>query len=478
MNKEDQNIADVEFILSEVERFALMPHSDLIKHLKENRDDFFMALNRRSGGMLFCGRDAYNRFKEIADHTIKHGSSEAKKFNLRDYVRNLRVAFVELFVEGSKPVNQSSVSKLLNRAKHLANEELIHVTHHIPCILFFEKEPAMFNVGPVTFTRIERFLVEIDHALAAYHKENLEAFSVGLRQRHTDLSIEEVQAEATGFADTHLGKIRDYYLDYNWVASVKIPPCHTEYSKLRAERTVDAALDVLRLFVPTNSKRYRRSNAPNIPSKTCEIVTDQNNHILTTVNYDWWGVTAGEGWYDNLMLHAAPLWHLFEEAIDGLRLEEIKDELNQRLLDAINWFGQAVVEPNPAAKIVKYSAALERLTMTGHLPSGIEARIIKRVVDLNSDGTDKTYDNIKKEVGALYQYRSDLMHGAISPYSSSISGVIHSAWEVSRWAILNAAQFFAFLRENGKHTQKDLDAAYERILTDYLRSEGTCSASL
>jgi hypothetical protein len=460
MNKEEQNIADVEFIFQEVKRFTLMPPSDVIRHMQENRNDLFAMLNMSAGGTLFCGRAAYDRFGELADRTIKPNSSEAKTFDLRDYVSALRVAFVEQFVEEGKVVNRSSVTILVDRAKQIASKQLVNVTHHIPCVLFYEKEPAVFNVGPVIFTRTEKFFDDIGHAVKAYHESNLKAFADGLRQRRPDLSAGEVLSEATGFADMLDGKIRDYYLGYDWIASVTIPPCHASLSKARAEHTVDAALDVLRLFVPSHPERYRRANAHNAPFETRELVTDSNDHVLVTFRQGGRGAIAGDGWYAALLEDVGILWHLFEEAINALRVGEKCDELNQRLLDAVNWFGQAVVEPNSAAKVVKYTAALERLTMTRHLESGIEALIIKRVSFLNGGRTDKKADQIEKELGKLYQCRSSLMHGSMSPYSPAVSSVLRIAWEVSRWAILDAAQFFAHVREKGTANRKGLDAAY------------------
>ena len=280
MKKEKQNIADVEFIFREAERFALMPPPNLIRHLRENRVDTFAVLNRPAGGILFCGRAVYNRFYEIANRTIKHGSMEAKKFGRRDYVRALRATFIELFIEGGKKINKSSVLKLVNRAKLLSSEGLIHVTHHIPCVLFYEKEPATFTAGPVTFRRTDKFLADYNHAVEAYHESNLKAFANALHQRRPDLSEGEILLKATCFADTHIGMIRDYYREYDWVASVTIALCHPALSKSRAECVVDAALNVLCLFVQSYTERYCRANAPDAPFETCELVSIKNKFAM------------------------------------------------------------------------------------------------------------------------------------------------------------------------------------------------------
>lgn len=226
---------------------------------------------------------------------------------------------------------------------------------------------------------------------------------------------------------------------------------------------MDAALDVLRLFVPRMPDRYRRANAPNTPYYSHALVTDHTGKIGVTVWKEGQGAPAGDGWFDNLFDNEATrqIWRLFEEAIRTITEADKPDELNQRLLDALNWFGQGVVEPNPGARIVKYTAALERLVMTGHVPSGIEMLIINRVAMLNQGRPGTTREQIQDELGELYQCRSDLMHGSISPSDPSVIKTLRIGREATRWALFKAVQLFALLRESGKTNRKALEFAYE-----------------
>ena len=461
MNKEEQNIADVEFICQELERFGLMPPQDLMKHVEGNPRDRFAFLDHRTRGLLFCGRAAYDRFEELAERTIKPGSLEANSFAERDYIVALHKAFLEIFIDALRPVSQGSVARFIDRAKQLASSTLVEHTHHIPCTVFYDKNPSKFAVGPVTFTRIERFFEEFIEALSRYQQSRLEAYAKNLERSQTDLAPGEVLAQARTFANTLTTRIRDYYHQYGWVASISIPLCHERISRRRAEQTVDAALDVLRLFVTGMPQRYRRAESPNLPFETRGIVSDSSGRIFSMMSRVAKGGPASQGWHAALLQEAQDLWKFFEEAIESLRTQIIKDELNQRLLDALNWFGQAVVEQNPGAKIVKYTAALERLTMTGHVEAGIETLVIKRVLMLNQDRTDKTEEQIQKDLGELYQCRSDLMHGSLSPYDATTTDVLRIAWEVTRWSILNAARFFALIRENGKADRNTLARVYD-----------------
>jgi hypothetical protein len=389
------------------------------------------------------------------------GSTERKVFDRSDYIRALREVFVELFVDGEKTINQSSVAKLRNRAREIASAGLVELTHHIPCAVFYEREPSFFKVGLVTFTRFEQFYADIASALSDYHRRCIESYTRG--ETSTVVPSDEVLAKARFFADRQLFNLREYYSGYDWVASVTIPSCHESISVSRAERTGDAALDVLRLFVPTYSDRYRRANAPNTPYYRHELVTDHTGKIGHTVWREGQGGPAGDGWHEDLLGNevARKIWGLFGEALECLTKPDKPDELNQLLLDALNWFGQAVVEPIPGAQIVKYAAALERLVMTRHISSGIEALIIRRLALLNQRRTDRTPEQIQNDLGELYEARSNLMHGSISPYDPSVIEMLHIANEATRWSLFNAVELFSHLRHAGKANRRALEFAFE-----------------
>jgi hypothetical protein len=459
--KEELNIADATFVIEELNRFIAMDPRDIIRHIREHREDAFATLRGPRGEILFCGKAAYDRFEQIADRTIKRGSAEEKSFDRRDYVRALRDAFAEVFIEGAKPVTQGSVMRFINRARELATADLVHVTHHLPCIVFYDQGPDQFSVGPVTFTTTDRFLSEQEKELRKYRESNFSAFAAGRRKRQPELSDSEVEAESAGFADKHIEGIRSYYREYEWVASVQIPPAHGSISQLRAERTVDAALDALRLFVPTLPERYRRATAPNTPFNTRELMTDASGRLISAMRQGGRGAPALDGWYEGVRRDATDLWQEFEHAIGTLTKGEKPDELTQRLVDALNWFGQAVVETNPSAAIVKYTATLECLTIPGHVKR-LEAVVIKRVAFLNGDRTDKLAQEIIDDLGKLYQMRSDLMHGSLSPYDDSVPAVLRIGWEVTRWSLLCAALVFRSLRASGKANRKDLRSLYEK----------------
>jgi hypothetical protein len=101
-------------------------------------------------------------------------------------------------------------------------------------------------------------------------------------------------------ADRHLEGIHKYYDEYDWVASVTIPLCHEEISNTRAERAVDAALNVLRIFFRSDSAKFRRGDAPSAPLDVRKLVTTSDGKTLATVMRVSRAGRAGEDWYDAL----------------------------------------------------------------------------------------------------------------------------------------------------------------------------------
>jgi hypothetical protein len=461
MGKEEENVADVTFITEELKRFARMSLDEAMQHLRQNRDDGFATLRAPGGhGDLICGSAAYQKFDDIADRMVK-GAAQAKRFTRRNYVHALHDAFAEIFIEKGREISKRSVARFIARANDIVRSELTDVTHHIPCVLFSQKEPSEFMVGPVRFVGTDLFFSESENRLREYHESTMEDFCKAFRLEHPGSSDAAVRTEAGERADADLQRIRDYYQRFDWVAQVTVPSCDNEMSTDRAEMTVDAALDLLRLFVGSLPDLYRRANAPGLPSLTRVLTTGPDGRITPTTTWRSQGAPLMENWYEQVMAKAGGFWRPLEESINILPTGDRPDELTQRLLDALQWFGQAVVEPQPSGMILKYTAALERLTITGHVENGLEALVIRRVDLLNSDRNDKQKEEIRQSIGQLYQCRSDLLHGSLSPYSEKIQSVLRTGWEVTRWTLLNAAQHFAHLKGQQKTNRKDLSLFYD-----------------
>jgi hypothetical protein len=130
-------------------------------------------------------------------------------------------------------------------------------------------------------------------------------------------------------------------------------------------------------------------------------------------------------------------------ALENLINPNLERPLSRRLLDAIYWFGEAVRETSSAAKIVKYVTALERMLMSREHDD-----IAKIVSDRSAafcwiGDSGKSLETWRNETLSLYDLRSRLVHGDMSPLSLDVFTGVHVAARISRMAILSAMNHFA-----------------------------------
>ena len=124
---------------------------------------------------------------------------------------------------------------------------------------------------------------------------------------------------------------------------------------------------------------------------------------------------------------------LLNEGLSGDR-----DEATNRLLDSLRWFGDASFEESGGVQIVKWIAALERLTATERLDRGITHRFSTRVALLASGLGGGHLERAYRHARKAYDLRSEVMHGSRSQDDGHLlvnAGPVH---DLTREAILGA----------------------------------------
>jgi hypothetical protein len=118
--------------------------------------------------------------------------------------------------------------------------------------------------------------------------------------------------------------------------------------------------------------------------------------------------------------------------------------LNQRFLDAVNWFGDAATDPEPTASVVKYVSAIERLVFGARQHQRTKAfcsRLKALWAAYDCDGA-KT---VAAEAREIYEARSSLLHGSDSPRERSVHRVEALAEKLARLSVLCAAQLYPMM---------------------------------
>jgi hypothetical protein len=160
----------------------------------------------------------------------------------------------------------------------------------------------------------------------------------------------------------------------------------------------------------------------------------------------------------------------FEMAVRAVHLDKPFDRvppLVARFRDALTWYGDAVSDSGSAARVTKFVTAIERTVGTEDhdgYGSKVTDVVTKRAAILYSD-SGKSLAECEAEMDELYECRSNLVHGTISPLDQSVSDEAHRADEISRLIILSALDFFTALGiDRSDMTAKVLRREYEALV--------------
>jgi len=198
---------------------------------------------------------------------------------------------------------------------------------------------------------------------------------------------------------------------------------------------------------------------------------------------EWEDERYEDNWFDQLKDRGTPYFQIAAIALDSLLDPLSVSHLKQRILDAITWYGQAVTEIAPAAKIVRSVAALERITVTKKTDGlreavctkeidGLRETVSKRTALLCCEKMPEEYDKYFVATKKVYNCRSDLMHGSLSPFDDKLQVIASEALEIARVAILCGLEFFFALERSRPITKtSDLEKAYKVLEKEVLQTD-------
>jgi hypothetical protein len=364
---------------------------------------------------------------------------------------------------------------MLNRAVLKAKKKHEAVRHYLPCVIMTKGKPPEFRVGPVRFIATEKFFADYQSKIEADYKSANERQRQELEQmilegKYTaDRKMSD--EESTRYEQMVLNLIYEYYRDFVWIAEVGIPVCDAKISRERAEITVQAALDVLKLFFGhAEGRDFRLAHDRGRPEKTADLTRGSDGAFCYLIHQSGEGAHVEKGWYDHIAQRMGWALEAAGSALEGyLKPDVISDKPDvisdhrDRWLGALNWYGQAVSDRLPSAQLIKYVAALERLTVTNETGDDEVTDVVtRRTALLSVESYDAAvlsdaWENARK----LYRWRSGLMHGRSSPLTKELLSVIPLAHRRVQQALFGALWLYVDLEMTGKRKSKDLE---ERLL--------------
>lgn len=423
---------DIKFIFDEYDRLSSM--SSAQRH-ELSVFDYVCNLPHPSGRVsVMCGVKAQERIDSLALEAARRSglSNRVSLHTLRGTTSKL---LSDYFWKWGRVIREDQVDKLLNSVGKWVKKSCADRTHLLPCTLMSYQEPEALEIGPVKF-----------HNRASFRRFYLEN-----SDKEYQSTLEEWQIKR--FRTLRLDAVR-FFKQFDWVAEVTVANCDLQTSKQIAEQTVASALDCMHLMLgPENSDQMRIGGVNSRVQKRSELWFDAGEGLQASNNVSWQGqVSLSKGW--SKALHDdgySLLWALAAFALECAVNPDLARPLSRRFLDSAFWFGEAVRAEQPTIKLINYVNALERIIMTEQ-KTDIKRLMSDRIVALSKNRAQHNdADVLRKDFNEVYNIRSDLLHGTLSPMDKSVHCFVTKAAILARETIMSALVAFG---ESGLETEK------------------------
>ena len=403
MNETEQHLADISAVLSAAHADAAFPQDNLSAMAHR-----YLASSREAGG-----RVAPDALAEL-----------------------IRSELTGRFVRQGRVPDEAQAMRMLAAALRRAQVDIEDRTHFIPCRLFDGGGPTGLAIGPVTFQHIGAF-------------------------RRTHAAAIATDPEFTALIE------RDF-VPWNWTAEVTVRGCDRIISRERALKAADGALDMLRLFAGAEASRtLGRAGAPGLPAVMPAGLWADSSGRLHPARAEEAVPTIETGWL--IRAHGGDGRDWLDRA--GRCLEPLADPalnwpLADRLREAASWFGEGVTETYRAARILAFVTAIERAVVPGD-HADVWRAVTRRAAILAQDAEGGSVEEWLDRAKKVYEIRSQIIHGGVSPFAPQAGALEPAAAELARAALHGALAFY----ERLGLTHADYSA--EQLEKDFRKLEST-----
>jgi len=447
MSKSQQDFADFTFICEKVLWYLQCKPKDLMNHFQQHKMDAFYFIQDKKRGMIFYGREASERFSNLAERYLSSRKGEKAKTNLSEFIHEIKMEFARRFLENGEEVTERNMNRMIVAAYKKVAAKFELLTHYIPCEIFFSKDIDTFSVGPIKFMHRRLF----DQT----YKDEIEQLRVQIRKQHKERCVKAIsegfpasrvasEEQSQELADSLVDGLISSFANYEWIALVPVPECDVRVSYERAISATKHALNIIKLLIGSQyTYLIRTSKDPGVVSKSAKLTRKSNGRLDISLNFGSNGNVVGENWLEILNKNASHYFTLAAILLETWLSVDNPPPLCLRYIDALSWYGDAVSERNSAAKIIKFVSAIERLTGTGkEKDRGVTEIVTNRASILYSIATEESLTESKAKIKVLYDCRSDLIHGSLSPFDRSCISYGRKAGEISRMILLIGLDYF------------------------------------
>jgi hypothetical protein len=429
-----KDFSDYEFVAQEVERLLKLEPRELLTYFAEHPEDGLCALPRPGGGDLPFTLEGERRFHQIALRGLHAMGTAAQRHYLPEVVRALKFEFVSR-QSRSASITDENAHDLFEASVSGLTAAYTPLVHFIPCCIVVHTQPPRFKIGPVNFVLRDIFFKENNSALL------------------------ESQGSAGGSQGSY-DEVQRFFSRFRWVATVPMGACDPTVSKDGARKFVQLALDVFKLFIGSaRAAGVRQGHDHTAPVETANLVSHPERFSFS------WGrkmydAVVVDDWYDIMSKWEA--WTLAELAIEEY-FQAWGDvaEPYQRFLDALTWHGEAVSDPEPQSRLVKFWIAIER---TVSLRSNDDVTL-KAALLSSKHGMD--FQNQFKKCQRLCGKRSSIIHGSALRESDQFIPDALAVEALSRTVISSYLFLLDNMRRKGEVSVEGLKAEFNQLRTQF-----------
>jgi hypothetical protein len=345
--------------------------------------------------------------------------------------------------------------------------------HYIPCALFLGEAVPRFPMGPVTFIHQKEFF--------ATHKNEIEALRRDIAASHQKRSQEAIakgmpekdaptEAQSQGWADHLVKGLVSFFEEFQWIAVVDVPACNAAVSYDRAVFLTRSALNIIKLLLGAQyTYRLRTAEDRGHSRETAKLSRESGGKLDISLSYTPFDNVVGDNWLE-VLKQSGRIFDLACRALELCMGFAEAPPLCLRFIESLSWYGDGVAETSPAAKIVKFVTAIEGMTGTGMEKDdagkdrGVTEIVTHRGAILHMLFTEGKFEDSLPKINKVYDWRSDLVHGSVSPFDGSVAECVPKAEEMARFVLLGGLNYFSHLGlENPAFKTKELAEAYREL---------------
>lgn len=421
----------------------------------------------KNNGPLIIGQVGTERLWAIADRYLKANPERKARANRAALVEKLRRSFTPVFLQERRRVDDGGIGNWIAEAYRAAEADHLELTHFIPCALFFGEKVKQFSIGPVTFVHVSEFFSshelefeKLRSKFAARHRAQVKkAVENGFPEKN---AATPEQSEAWGH---HLANgVLDSFRSYTWFAKISVPSCESETSYDRALFTTRGALNFIKVLLGSRyTYRLRTAEDPSFPAKSARLSQDIDGEFRVFLSDNPLDNTVGDEWAEVLTQGTGGFYAVAGRILSQTLGFSRPPHLCARFMDALYWYGDAIAERSPPAKILKFVNAIERICGTGK-EAGVTELVITRAAIIYARPGQKTFAEAAAEVAAIYDCRSKLVHGSLSPFDDSVRRQVVKTHDITRFVLLGGLdRFHALGLEDCKFRERDLRRYYQAL---------------